>query len=76
MSNLLSLPTESSLYKRHYSVFLRSQKYKIPSAHRKQEIWRKKQIYIYYTETSQVITIHPYFDFREQVYIALCYSHT
>ena len=38
MSNLLSVPTESSLYKRQYSVFLRSPKYKIPSAHRKQEI--------------------------------------
>ena len=49
MSNLLSLPTESSLYKRQYSVFLRSPKYKIPSAHKKQEIWRQKQIYIYYS---------------------------
>ena len=76
MSNLLSLPTESSLYKRQYSVFLKSPKYKIPSAHRKQEIWRQKQIYIHYTEIFQAITIHPYFDFREQVYIAWCYSRT
>uniref|UniRef100_A0A6C0EH80 Uncharacterized protein n=1 Tax=viral metagenome TaxID=1070528 RepID=A0A6C0EH80_9ZZZZ len=28
---------------------VKTPKYKIPSAHKKQEIWRQKQIYIYYS---------------------------
>ena len=49
MTDLLSIPTESSLYKTQYSYFLRSSKYKIPIAQQKQEIWRQKQIHIYYS---------------------------
>lgn len=49
MKSLLSLPTESSLYKTQYRYYLRSPKYNIPLAQQKQELWRQKQIYIYYS---------------------------
>jgi len=49
MNGLIRMPTESSLYKTRYSYFLRSSKYKIPKAQQKQEIWRQKQIHIYYS---------------------------
>ena len=49
MKSLLSLPTETSLYKTQYRYFLRLPKNSISLARKKQEIWRQKQIYIYYT---------------------------